>query len=86
MMLPYLLLTALQLLSCQGRPLEPGELETTSCSEVQTVELQLTQSLLQEQASLGASTYPTVVSTHTKTHCAQNGNSYLVRTLQQYRV
>lgn len=76
-MLPYLLLTALQLLSCQGRPLDAREPDETSCSEVQTVNPQIFHTLLEEDVSLSASSYPTVVSTRNKTWRAQNGNLHL---------
>lgn len=65
-MLPYLLLTALQLLSCQGRPLDARDPDTTSCSDAQTENPQIFHTLLQEDVSLSASSYPTVVSTWKK--------------------
>lgn len=66
-MLPYLLLTALQLLSCQGRPLDARDSDMTSCSEAQTENPQVLHTLLEEDVSLSASSYPTVVSAQNST-------------------
>lgn len=62
MMLPYLLLTALQLLPCRSSPLRGSRDPVRELHLDERVEVE--KSPIERDVSLGVSSYPTVVSLH----------------------